>query len=51
MTDGQAKSFVQRWVTLDGDNPQLRLKYIPEFEKVISPKKAHSSSRSTVELA
>jgi hypothetical protein len=26
-------------VTLDGDNTQLRLKYIPEFEKVISPKK------------
>jgi hypothetical protein len=39
MTDGQATSFVQRWVTLDGDNTQLRLKYIPEFEKVISPKK------------
>jgi hypothetical protein len=39
MTDSQANSFVQRWVTLDGDNTQLRLKYIPEFEKVISPKK------------
>lgn len=39
MTDGQANSFVQRWVKLDGDNTQLRLKYIPEFEKVISPKK------------
>jgi hypothetical protein len=39
MTDTQANSFIQRWVTLDGDNTQLRLKYIPEFEKVISPKK------------
>jgi hypothetical protein len=39
MTDTQANSFIQRWVTLDGDSTQLRLKYIPEFEKVISPKK------------
>jgi hypothetical protein len=40
MTDSQANNFVQRWVTLDGDNTQLRLKYIPEFEKVISKKTA-----------
>ena len=39
MTDVQANKFIKRWVALDGDNSQLRLKYIPEFEKVISPKK------------
>jgi hypothetical protein len=39
MTDVQARSYITRWLTLDGDNTQLRLKYIPEFEKVISPKK------------
>ena len=39
MTDAQANSLIKRWVTLDGDNAQLRLKYVPEFEKVISPKK------------
>lgn len=39
MTDAQANSFITRWVTLDRDNTQLRLKYVPEFEKVISPTK------------
>jgi hypothetical protein len=39
MTDAQADSLIKRWVALDGDNTQLRLKYIPEFEKVISRKK------------
>lgn len=39
MTDAQAADYLRRWVALDGDNTQLRLKYIPEFEKVISPKK------------
>ena len=38
-TDAQADSFIKRWVALDQDNTQLRLKYIPEFEKVISHKK------------
>jgi hypothetical protein len=38
-TDAQADSFIKRWITLDQDNTQLRLKYIPEFEKVISHKK------------
>jgi hypothetical protein len=38
-TEEQADSFIKRWLTLDGDNTQLRLKYIPEFEKVISHKK------------
>jgi hypothetical protein len=39
MTDEQADSFIKRWLALDGDNTQLRLKYVPEFEKVISHKK------------
>jgi len=39
MTDDQADSFIKRWVSLDSDNTQLRLQYIPEFEKVISNKK------------
>ena len=39
MTDEQANSFITRWVSLDRDNAQLRLKYVPEFEKVISPTK------------
>jgi hypothetical protein len=38
-TDEQADSFIRRWVALDRDNTELRLKYIPEFEKVISHKK------------
>jgi hypothetical protein len=39
LTEAQADSFIKRWVALDGDNTQLRLKYIPEFEKVISHRK------------
>ena len=35
-TEEQADSFIKRWLALDQDNTQLRLKYIPEFEKVIS---------------
>jgi len=38
-TDEQADSYIKRWVALDQDYTQLRLKFIPEFEKVISPKK------------
>lgn len=40
MTEDQADSFIKRWLTLDQDNTQLRLKYIPQFENVISHKKA-----------
>ena len=39
LTDAQATSYIKRWMALDQDNTQLRLKYVPEFEKVISPKK------------
>jgi hypothetical protein len=38
-TEEQADSFIKQWLTFDQDNTQLRLKYIPEFEKVISHKK------------
>ena len=39
VTEEQADSLIKRWLALDQDNTQLRLKYIPEFEKVISHKK------------
>ena len=39
MTDEQADSFIKRWLALDHDNTALRLKFIPDFEKVISHKK------------
>jgi hypothetical protein len=39
MTDAQANSFIKRWISADEAVSQLRLKWIPEFEKVISPKK------------
>ena len=39
MTDAQADDFIKRWIAFDGDATQVRLKYIPEFEKVISHKK------------
>ena len=38
-TEEQADSFIKRWLALDQGNIQLRLKYVPEFEKVISQKK------------
>lgn len=38
-TEEQADSFIKRWLEFDQDNTQLRLKYIPEFEKVVSHKK------------
>src|SRR5207302_7935254 len=30
-TEEQADSFIKRWLVLDQDNTQLRLKYIPAF--------------------
>ena len=38
-TEEQGDSFIKRWLALDQDNTQLRLKYISDFEKVISRKK------------
>ncbi|HXJ86012.1 MAG TPA: hypothetical protein VMS18_04295 [Candidatus Binatia bacterium] len=39
LTDEQANSFIKRWTTTEAEMAQLRLKWMPEFEKVISPKK------------
>ena len=39
MTEAQADAFIERWLSCDGDDTQLRLRYIPEFEKVISHRK------------
>jgi len=38
-TEEQADSFIKQWLTFDQNNTQLHLKYVPEFEKVISHKK------------
>jgi hypothetical protein len=35
----QSESFIKRWLAFDQDNTQLRLKFIPEFEKVVSNQK------------
>jgi hypothetical protein len=39
LTDDQARSLVKGWVKSEEDMAELRLKWMPEFEKVISPKK------------
>jgi len=39
MTEEQANSFITRWTATEEQMAQLRLKWMPEFEKVISPKK------------
>jgi len=39
VTAEQSQNFIKRWLTLDQDNTQLRLKFIPEFEKVVSSQK------------
>lgn len=39
LTEEQANGFVRRWISLDGDTTKLRMKFISEFEKVISHKK------------
>jgi hypothetical protein len=39
MTEAQAKDFITRWLTADKSMTEMRLKWIPEFEKIISPKK------------
>lgn len=40
MTDAQADDFVKRALKMDSDVTALRLKYQPEFRKVLPPKKA-----------
>ncbi len=39
MTDAQANSYINRWLTTDKAMTDLRLQWIPMFEKVISAKK------------
>lgn len=39
LTDEQANSLIKRWTETEVQMAQLRLKWVPEFEKVISPKK------------
>lgn len=39
LTDEQARSLMKGWITTEEDMAQLRLKWMPEFEKVISTKK------------
>jgi hypothetical protein len=39
MTDDQADDFIERWLAYDSDDNQLRIRYLPEFQKVISHKK------------
>ena len=39
LTDEKAGSLMKGWITTEEEMAQLRMKWIPEFEKVISPKK------------
>ncbi len=39
MTDAQAETYIKQWLASDADMTKLRLQWIPEFEKVVSPKK------------
>jgi len=39
LTNEQARSLIQGWVKSEEEMAQLRRKWMPEFEKVISPKK------------
>lgn len=38
LTDTEAESAVKQWVDVDESLAQLRMKYIPNFRKVLSPK-------------
>ena len=39
LTDEQARRLMKRWITTEEEMAELRLRWMPEFEKVISPKK------------
>ena len=39
LTDEQARNLMKSWITTEEQMAELRLKWMPEFEKVISPKK------------
>jgi hypothetical protein len=38
MSDAEADSLVPKWIEVDQSVSQLRVKYLPEFRKVLSPK-------------
>jgi Spy/CpxP family protein refolding chaperone len=38
LTDAEAESAVKQWVDIDQSVAELRMKYIPTFHKVLSPK-------------
>lgn len=38
MTDAEADNFVKKWIGVDQSVSELRLKYIPNFRKVLSAK-------------
>lgn len=40
LTNEQADSLIKRWLSTEQDDSQLRLRFLPEFEKIISNKKA-----------
>ena len=39
LSDEQADSLIKNWTATEEQMAQLRLKWMPEFKKVISPKK------------
>jgi hypothetical protein len=51
MTDDQAETFISGWVACDRDDTDLRLQYIPEFQKVISHKKTALSFQADRRVA
>jgi len=40
LSDADAATMIKRWADLQVEASQKRVKYIPEFEKVITPRKA-----------
>jgi len=47
MTTEQANGFMRGWTAIEEQMAELRLKRMPEFEKVIPPKNPRCSIRST----
>jgi hypothetical protein len=47
MSGDQAESYLRRRATVEEDMMQVRLKYLPEFRKVLTVGKQHAFTRST----
>jgi len=47
MTNELANSFVKRWTATEEQMARLRLNWMPEFEKVISPKRPPCTTKLT----